>query len=271
LLKTNYKNKILFITENVISHEANAIDKILTKIGLSNASSFLSLSEKVENDLNLLADGRKVYRSELPVYDCYNFGGKKRISSTKKDFGFDENSKLLLFFGYVRKYKGLDLLIEAIAELAKKDSAYKLLAAGEFYDDEKYYLDKVEALKLGPSVKLINKFIPNEDVVKYFEPSDLVVLPYRSATQSGILNLAYGFFKPVLVTNVGGLAEFVDDGKTGYVIKPDSQKNLVDGIVNFFEQRQKINFKENIKNRVSQNSFNNLPKLFEKIIIDAEK
>ena len=97
------------------------------------------------------------------------------------------------------------------------------------------------------------------------------MLPYRSATQSGILNLAYGFLKPVLVTNVGGLAEFVDNGKTGYVIKPDSQEDLVNGIINFFEQRQKVNFEQNIRNRISQNAFNNLPELFEKIISDTEK
>jgi glycosyltransferase involved in cell wall biosynthesis len=271
LIKSKYNNKILFITENVISHEANVIDKSLTKIGLSNASAFLSLSEKVEKDLEFVADDRKVYRSELPVYDCYNFDDKRKISSTKKDFGFDENSKLLLFFGYVRKYKGLDLLIDALAELVKKDSTYKLLAAGEFYDDEKYYRDKIETLKLGASVKLLNKFIPNEEVAKYFEPSDLVVLPYRSATQSGILNLAYGFYKPVLVTDVGGLAEFVDNGKTGYVIKSDSQKDLIDGIINFFNQREKINFEENIKNRVLQNAFNSLPELFNKIITDSER
>ena len=270
LIKSKYKNKILFITENVISHEANVIDKSLTKIGLSNATAFLSLSEKVEKDLEFVADDRKVYRSELPVYDCYNFDEQKKITSTKKDFGFDENSKLLLFFGYVRKYKGLDLLIDALAELVKRDSTYKLLAAGEFYDDDKYYRDKVESLNLVNSVKLLNEFIPNEEVAKYFQPSDLVVLPYRSATQSGILNLAYGFYKPVLVTNVGGLAEFVDDGKTGYVIKPDSQKDLIDGIINFFNQREKINFEENIKKRVSRNAFNNLPELFDKIIAYTE-
>ena len=165
----------------------------------------------------------------------------------------------------------MDLLLDALAELIKKDNSYKLLAAGEFYDDEKFYRDKVESLKLDLHVKLLNEFIPNEEVAKYFLPSDLVVLPYRSATQSGILNLAYGFLKPVLVTNVGGLAEFVDDGKTGYVINPDSQEDLVNGIINFFEQRQKINFEKNIKNRISQNAFNNLPELFEKIISDTEK
>ena len=271
LIKPLYKNKILFITENVISHEANIVDKILTKLGLQNASSFLALSEKVEKDLGFVTKMRKIYRSELPVYDCYNFDDQKKIQHTKKDFGFDENSKLLLFFGYIRKYKGLDLLLDALAELIKKDSSFNLLIAGEFYDDEKVYTDKVESLQLQAHVKLLNEFIPNEEVSKYFEPSDLVVLPYRSATQSGILNLAYGFLKPVLVTNVGGLAEFVDNGKTGYVIKPDSKEDLVKGIIMFFEQRQKINFEENIKNRVSQNNFNNLPELFEKIISDTEK
>jgi glycosyltransferase involved in cell wall biosynthesis len=271
LIKSFYKNKILFITENVISHEGNAVDKILTKAGLSNAASFLALSEKVEKDLQFVGKGRKIYRSELPVYDCYNFDEQKKIASTKKNFGFDEDSNLLLFFGYVRKYKGLDLLIDALAELIKNDNSYNLLAAGEFYDDEKFYRDKIKALKLDAHIKLLNEFIPNEEVAKYFEPSDLVVLPYRSATQSGILNLAYGFLKPVLVTNVGGLAEFVDDGKTGYVIKVDSKEDLVNGIINFFAQRQKINFEQNIRNRISQNDFNNLPELFEKIISDTEK
>ena len=207
----------------------------------------------------------------LPVYDCYNFEEQKAAASSKKDFGFDTKSKVLLFFGYVRKYKGLRSINRCIAELIKKDNSYKLLAAGEFYDEEKYYTDKVKSLNLNKYVKLLNQFIPNEEVAKYFEPSDLVVLPYRSATQSGILNLAYGFLKPVLVTNVGGLAEFVDEGKTGYIIKPDSQKDLIAGIVNFFEQKEKINFEENIKNRVSQNAFNNLPELFNKIISDTEK
>jgi glycosyltransferase involved in cell wall biosynthesis len=271
LIKSLYKNKILFITENVISHEGNAVDKTLTKLGLSNASSFLALSEKVEKDLQFVGKDRIVYRSELPVYDCYNFDEQQKRVYTKKIFGFDENSKLLLFFGYIRKYKGLDLLIDALAELIKKDNSYKLLAAGEFYDDEKFYRGKVQSLKLDDHVKLLNEFIPNEEVAKYFEPSDLVVLPYRSATQSGILNLAYGFLKPVLVTNVGGLAEFVDDGKTGYVIKPDSKVDLVEGIINFFAQRQKIKFEENIKNRITQNAFGNLPELFEKIIADTEK
>jgi glycosyltransferase involved in cell wall biosynthesis len=271
LIKSDYKSKVLFITENVISHEANGIDKILTKLGLANASTFLSLSEKVENDLEIIVKDRKIYRSELPVYDCYNFEDQNRETSSKKDFGLDENSKVLLFFGYIRKYKGLDLLLDALAELIKKDDSYKLLVAGEFYDEEKYYKDKVSSLQIDSHVKLLNQFIPNEEVAKYFEPADLVVLPYRSATQSGILNLAYGFLKPVLVTNVGGLAEFVEEGKTGFIIKPDSQKDLIEGIVNFFEKKEKINFQENIKNIISQNAFNKLPDLFNQIINDTEK
>jgi glycosyltransferase involved in cell wall biosynthesis len=167
LIKSVYRNKILFITENVISHEANAIDKILTKLGLSNASSFLALSEKVEKDLEFVEKSRNVYRSELPVYDSYNFNEQK-IISTKKDLDFDENSKLLLFFGYVRKYKGLDLLLNALAELIKKDSSYKLLVAGEFYDDEKFYREKVESLNLNAHVKLLDDFIANEEVSKFF-------------------------------------------------------------------------------------------------------
>lgn len=271
LIKRKYRDKILFITENVISHEANAVDKILTRIGLANASEFLTLSAKVEEDIKFVARGRKVYRSELPVYDCYKFDEEQDDADSKSSFGFGENSKVLLFFGYVRKYKGLDLLIDALAELVKADDSYRLLAAGEFYDDEKFYSDRVKSLGLGKHVKLLNRFIPNEEVYKYFAPSDLVVLPYRSATQSGILNLAYGFLKPVLVTDVGGLSEFVDNGKTGYIIPPDSPEELVSGISGFFKQKEMINFEKNIRERISKNSFSNLPGLFEEIITERRK
>ena len=113
---------------------------------------------------------------------------------------------------------------------------------------------------------MINKFISNEEVYKYYEPADLVILPYRSGTQSGILNVAYGFLKPVLVTRVGGLAEFVDEGKSGFVIEPDSPEAIVDGVIKFFEEREKFDFPGYISEKVSANGFNNMPALFKQII-----
>jgi glycosyltransferase involved in cell wall biosynthesis len=269
LIKSKYKNKILFITENVISHEGNFVDRVLTKIGLKNSSRFLCLSEQVESELKQLTLGRKVYRTELPVYDCYQ-SNEANLDSTKQMFDFKDDDKVLLFFGYVRTYKGLDLLIEAMPKLLEHDKKFKLLIVGEFYDSPQKYLDQLKTLNLSEHVKIINQFVANEDVYKYYLASDVVVLPYRSATQSGILNVAYGFNKPVLVTDVGGLAEFVDNEKTGVVVSDAEPEKIKEGIIKFFDLTESINFSENIIQRTSSNAFNKLPELFQQILKDIE-
>jgi len=265
-IKSFYKWKILFITENYISHEGSFIDHTLTKIGLKNAGAFLTLSAKVESELKKTAGERKIYRSELPVYDCYQSSGGVSSEEAKVSFGFSRDSKVILFFGYVRKYKGLDLLLDAMPGIIAKDPGIKLLVAGEFYDEFEFYKNIINKRDISSSVYMINKFISNEEVYKYYEPADLVILPYRSGTQSGILNVAYGFLKPVLVTRVGGLAEFVDEGKSGFVIEPDSPEAIVDGVIKFFEEREKFDFPGYISEKVSANGFNNMPALFKQII-----
>jgi glycosyltransferase involved in cell wall biosynthesis len=269
LIKKKYKNKIVFITENFISHEGNAVDKTLTKIGLKNASSFVALSEIVEKDLNALAAGRKIYRSELPIFDYTESEVKTNLHSTKNELGFKEEDKVLLFFGYVRKYKGLDILLDAMPEISKKYPGIKLLVVGEFYDDPSVYINKIKELRIENNVKIINKFIPNEEVRKYYLAADLVVLPYRSATQSGILNVAYGFNKPALVTDVGGLSQFVKHKETGIIIKPDSPDAIAKGVEEFYSLREKINFEKNVAEFSAHNEFTKMPQLFEKIIAET--
>ena len=266
LIKKKYRNRILFITENVVSHEANAIDKVLTRIGLMYASKFLVLSSIVEKEVQQYSKGKKVYRSELPVYDCYKQSETTDVKKIKQDFGFEEDSLVLLFFGYVRKYKGLDILIEAFPQILSQHPNARLLIVGEFYDDPKEYFDLIKKLKIEKQVKVINQFVPNEDVAKYYQVSDLVILPYRSATQSGILNVAYGFNKPVIVTDVGGLAEFVDEGKTGFVVKPNSPDTIVEGVNKFVNSKATTDFTLHIQKRNRKNSFNELPEVFENIL-----
>jgi glycosyltransferase involved in cell wall biosynthesis len=270
LLRKKYKNKILFITENVVSHEANAIDKFLTKIGLSSASKFLALSGIVEKEVQQYSKGKKVYRSELPVYDCYKQSEEASIKKLKQDLGFNEDSFVLLFFGYVRKYKGLDILIEAFPKILSVNPNAKLLIVGEFYDDPKESTELIKKHKLEEKVKVINQFVPNEEVAKYYQASDLVILPYRSATQSGILNVAYGFYKPVIVTDVGGLAEFVDEGKTGFVVKPNSPEAIADGVQKFLSSKGHTDFVMHIQERNQRNSFNQLPEVFGKILEESK-
>ena len=265
-LKNRFRNRILFITENVISHEGRWIDRILTRIGLRNASSFMALSDNVVKDLEFIRRDRKVYRSELPIYDCYDDLKKFDPIAEKKNLGFSTDDKIILFFGYVRKYKGLDILLRAFPDVIKDIPNAKLLIVGEFYDDPEMYLSLIDELKLQPYVKLINQFVPNEDVGKYYSASDTVVLPYRTGTQSGILNVAYGFERPVIVTNVGGLAESVDEERTGLIVEPESAAAISGGIKKFFDIRNRIDFAGNIRQKIQNNMFSNVTELFVNIM-----
>ena len=270
LIKKAYTNKILFITENVVSHEANKVDKLLTKIGLKNGSMFLTLSKNVEEELARFVKKKKIYRSELPIYECYRHNDLLDISKVKSELGIAEDDNVLLFFGYIRKYKGLDILLKAFPKILEKYPNSFLLVVGEFYDNPKNYLKIIDDLNIGGKVKVINEFVPNEEVSKYYQISDVVVLPYLSATQSGILNVAYGFNKPVIVTDVGGLAEFVEEGKTGFVIKSNSVEALINGYGNYLNLKEKVDFVQSIKEYNSKNSFENLPGLIEKIITESK-
>ena len=266
LLGSSYKDRILFITENVISHESRFIDKILTKIGLAKASKFLVLSNKVQDDIKSLFPTKSIFKSELPIYDCYDNNKSLNKSELRSKFGFNNSDKVLLFFGYIRHYKGLDILIESLKILRSEDKSYKLLVAGESYENEEIYLDLISEYKLESAVHMENKFISNEDVGSYFYASDVAVLPYRSATQSGILNMAYGFNKPVVITNVGGLAEFVVEDQTGVIVNESSPDSIANGIKKFFQLNQTIDFHKNIEVYISGNSFSKIVEVFEEIL-----
>jgi glycosyltransferase involved in cell wall biosynthesis len=269
LVKKGHKRKILFITENFVSHEGHLIDKLLTRIGLKNASSFLVLSDKVENDLISSGYRGKIYRTELPIYECY----KPDIPNeqTNSRFGYTRANKVLLFFGYVRKYKGLDLLIEAMPDIIKDIPEIRLLIVGEFYDDPKTYIKRIMDLGIHNYVEIINKYVSNEEVGEYYLAADLNILPYRSATQSGILNVSYGFLKPVIVTDIGGLSESVENEKTGIIIEANSTEAIVKGVKDFFRLKEKVDFSNNIKDYIKQNKFEKLPELFNEIIEDSIK
>lgn len=265
-LKPELRARIVFITENVISHEARWIDKILTRIGLRYAQQFLTLSKKVESDIKHLAKGRPVFRSELPIYGWYSSDTALDMASEKQALGFEAESTVLLFFGYVRQYKGLDILIEAFEQLQKKRSDLRLLVAGEFYDKPETYYAQIEAAGLQDKIKVINKYISNEEVARYFQLSEVVVLPYRTGTQSGILNIAYGYHKPVVITDVGGLAEFVDADHTGVVVERAEPTKIAAGIEKYFALKPTVNFEENVKQRVAANSFGKIVALFEEML-----
>jgi glycosyltransferase involved in cell wall biosynthesis len=265
-IKNHYNGKIVFITENFISHEARFIDSLLTKIGLKNADHFIALSKIVEDDLKRLPGIRKIHRAELPPFDIYNLPDKSEIEQERKNLDFTDKDKILLFFGYVRKYKGLDLLIKAMPKIISSHPEVKLLIVGEFYDEPSFYFNLIKELRVEKYVRVINRFVKNEEVGIYYGLSDLIILPYRSATQSAVLNVSYSFQKPVVATKVGGLEEFVEDGKTGFLVQPDSSKALAEGIDKYFLSGDKIEFKSNIKMKLNKSLFNNFANIFDEII-----
>lgn len=266
LLHKHFPDKILFLTENVISHEARRIDKFLTKLGLKHADKFLALSKIVEEDLPKYSRGQKIYRSELPIFGWFKPEAPEALSREKERLGFGGEDEVLLFFGYVRRYKGLDILIEAFAELARERPDLRLLIAGEFYDKPEYYTDLISRLGLDAKVKVINEYIANEALAKYFQLSEVVVLPYRSGTQSGILNIAYGYSKPVVITDVGGFAEFVEDGETGVLVQEADKDQIAAGVRRYFDLRDEVDFESNVRERVARNGFSKIVEVFGEIM-----
>lgn len=269
LIKKQYRNKIVFITENVISHEARFVDRLLTKIGLKNADVFIALSNVVENTLKNFTN-KKIYKSALPIYGCYNLDKNIDVRKQKEILSFSKDDDVLLFFGYVRKYKGLNILIDAFPAILETNPKAKLLIVGEFYDSADKYYQQIETLGIIDHVKVIQKFVPNEDVGKYYSIADIVILPYLTGTQSGVLNIAYGFGKPVIVTNVGGLAEDVIDNNTGYIIEPNNASEIVNSVKKFFNDRSKTDFESNINKKLEDNLFNKFPDLVVKIMEDMK-
>jgi glycosyltransferase involved in cell wall biosynthesis len=211
---------------------------------------FIVQSKTVEKDLIKFIKSNKPYRlSPHPLYNI--FGEKLSKDEAKKyieenyDINFDSD-KVILFFGYIRKYKGLMYLIEAMPEILKEKNV-KLLIAGEFYDDEKPYKDKINELKLEKNILLLSDFMPDEEVRYFFSVCDCLVLPYTDATQSGIVQIAYYYDKPVIVTDVGGLSEVVISEKTGIIIKPCSVIEITEAIKRYYDENLEEKFSKNIK------------------------
>ena len=265
-LNKSLQEKIVFNIHNVVSHEGSKVDHILTKLGLRNGRQFLTLSNKVAKDVTTYSKDAPIFRTELPTHGWYPIDTSKTVLEHKQALGFDETDQVFLFFGYIRKYKGLDLLIEAFSQLSQQHNDVKLLVAGEFYDKPEFYHQLIENYGLQDKVKMFNEFIANEDVAKYFQVTNAVVLPYRSATQSGIMNIAYGFHKPVIVTDVGGLAEFVEQDKTGVIVPRSTPQAIVDGIHKYLELKEQVDFESNVAKKIEGNDFGNIVEVFKKML-----
>jgi glycosyltransferase involved in cell wall biosynthesis len=230
--RKNKKTKIICIADNVIPHEKRPGDKPFTRYFLKSCDAFITMSEKVMSDLRIFEKTKPALQVSHPLYD--NFGAILSKSEARMHLGLPADEKIILFFGFIRKYKGLDLLFEAMSLPAIKNSGIRLLVAGEFYEEEKGYQEQIDLLGIREQLYLRTDFIPDSEVKYYLCAADAVIQPYRNATQSGVTPLAYHFEKPMVVTNVGGLPALVPDKKVGLVTEPDPAA-IAGGILQFYQ------------------------------------
>jgi glycosyltransferase involved in cell wall biosynthesis len=240
--KQGTRTKVLFICDNVIPHEHRPGDAAFTRFAFNQADFFIVQSETVERDLVRFKPGARYRKVPHPVYNL--FGEPVDRLQARNTLGI-QRKHLMLFFGYVRPYKGLNVLLQAMAQLTTKLDV-ELLVVGEFYEGEGSYRNQIRELGLNGNVTLHPEYVSNRDVRTYFSAADVVVLPYLSATQSGIAQIAYNFNKPVIATDVGGLGEVVLNGKTGFLVPPNNAEALADAIQRFFADKKEEEFARNV-------------------------
>ncbi|MBS1577146.1 MAG: glycosyltransferase [Bacteroidetes bacterium] len=231
-VKKNRHTKIVCIADNVIPHEHRPGDTAFTKYFLKTCDAFITMSEKVLDDLRQFEKTKPAQLVRHPLYDT--FGAIISKEEARRKLGLDINERVVLFFGFIRKYKGLDLLLEAISDERIREVRIKLLIAGEFYEEAKQYEEQIDKLGIRDRLILKTDFIPDSEVKYYLCAADAVIQPYRNATQSGVTPLAYHFEKPMVVTNVGGLPALVPDGIAGIVTVPEP-KAIATAILKFYQ------------------------------------
>ncbi len=230
MVRRNRHTRIIAITDNVVAHEKRAADLALTKYFFGPVHGFLTMSGEVYKDLRRITD-KPAKQLFHPLYD--NYGEALSRNEALSLLQLPPDNKYALFFGFIRKYKGLDLLLEAMADKRLAVAGIHLIVAGEYYGDKEFYEGLIIKCGIADRVHTFTEFIPNDEVKRYFSGADCVVLPYRSATQSGITQVAYHFERGMVATNVGGLPEFVRDGETGFICEP-APESIADALLEFF-------------------------------------
>lgn len=232
IAKLNKYTKVISIVDNMIPHEKRIGDTLFTKYFAHAIDGFLTMSEKVSNDVKHFSN-KPILLSPHPIFDHFGEAIPKEVA--RNILGLKPAEKVILFFGFIRKYKGLDLLLKAMATPIIKSLGIKLMVVGEFYEDASSYTNLIQELNIQDSVIMYNEFVPDATVKNYVCSADFIIQPYRNATQSGVTPLAYHFEKPMLVTNVGGLAATVPNGKAGIVVAP-TVEGIAEGIVALYEK-----------------------------------
>jgi len=254
IAKKNAKCKVICIADNIIPHEKRIGDARLTAYFNRSIDGYVVMSEQVKSDLQMVDKSKPYSFLPHPLFD--NFGFIQNINEARKELNITQTDKVILFFGLIRAYKGLDMLLEAIARPEVQNLQVKLIIAGEFYDKKEKYISIIQKHKIENSVIVEDHFIPNDKVALYMSAADVLVQPYRHATQSGVTPLAMHFNLPMIVTDVGGLTEMVLDGKTGLVVQPTADQ-IADGLIEYFKYGKEY-FQVNIPDFKKQFSWNHM-------------
>lgn len=272
LARRNCHSKVICIFDNVIPHEKRPGDRILTKYFITSVDGAIAMSASVLNDIALFRKDIPTGLNPHPLFD--NFGEPLQKMEALKRLGLDSRYKWLLFFGFIRAYKGLDLLLKAFSDSRLRSKNLKLIVAGEFYEDETRYRELVKTLNLENDVVFFDRFINDEEVKVFFSSADIVVQPYRSATQSGVTQIAYHFTRPMIVTDVGGLREIVPHERCGYIVDAEPV-SIADAIADFYSRGREEEFRKNIVDEKSKYSWNKmtgaLMEVYNKIVSNDSK
>lgn len=237
--------KIAYICHNSLPHERFPLDKLLTKMTLMKATLIIAHSNSDAEILKEMMPSVKVAINPHPVYNFFKIKDMSKEEG-RKLCGLSKEDKVLLFFGLVREYKGLKHLLNAMPKIVQKYKETKLIIAGDFGSDKDKYMELIKNNGIDKYIQIHDGFIPTAEVEKYFAACDIVVLPYESATQSGVIQASFGFEKPVLATNVGGLPDVVDNMKTGYIVEPKKPDLIADAVIDFFDNNRAEEFKQNV-------------------------
>lgn len=247
--------KVVGLLDNVIPHERRIGDRLFARYMIKSLDGYVAMSEAVLGDAKSFDDTKPYALTPHPLYD--NFGEKVTREVAIQTLGLDADTRYILFFGLIRDYKGLDLLLRAFADERLRNKRVKLIVAGEFYSNAELYERLERELDLAEHIVWYKEFIPADRVRYFFAAADLVAQPYKSATQSGITQIAYHFERPMLVTNVGGLAEIVPHGRVGYVVQPDAA-DIADALVDFVDNKQEGDFEQGIAEEKSKYAWSNM-------------
>lgn len=254
-VRGNRHTRIICIADNIIPHEKRPGDTLFTRYFVKGIDGFIAMSKEVARDLDRFAGHAAKAYAPHPVYDHY--GEIVTREEALRHLGLDPEYRYLLFFGFIREYKGLDLLLGAMADDRIRQKPVKLIVAGEFYGNEKQYSDLIGQYRLEKQLVMHTEYIPDAEINHYFCAADLIVQPYKSATQSGVTQVGYHFNKPMLVTRVGGLGEIVADRKSGYVVAPESEA-IAEAITDFYDHHREAAFVKETLVMKQQFTWNNL-------------